>query len=158
MSGTIDQGKGLSMVTRIAVIAAFGLGLLGVTAAQAAEPDIIAVRKAGMDLTAGNFAFARTTVAAKGDVKPLEAVGKAIAAWAAVIPSVFPAGSGKGDTKALPEIWSDAAGFQKDASTLHDAAIKLADAAKAGDADGVAAATKAVGDACGACHRAYRAK
>jgi cytochrome c556 len=146
------------MAKRIALLAAVGLSIVGAAAAYAADQDIIAVRKAGMDLTAGNFAFIRSTVAAKGDVKALEPAGKALAAWAAVIPSVFPAGSDKGSTKALPEIWSDAAGFQKAAAAMADASTKLAEAAKAGDADGVATAAKAIGDSCGACHRGYRAK
>lgn len=146
------------MANRIAVFVAVGLGILGAAAAHAADLDIVAVRKAGMDNAAGSFGLIRTVVAAKGDVKPLESAGKALAAWAAVIPSIFPAGSGKGETKALPEIWSDAAGFQKAAAALGDAGTKLATAAKAGDADSVAAAAKEIGEACGACHKGYRAK
>jgi len=95
----------------------------------------------------------------KGDVKQLETPGKAIARWATMIPVMFPAGTDKGgNTKALSEIWSDSAGFRKDADALHDAAVKLTDAAKAGDASAVAASAEAMGKACGACHRAYRAK
>ena len=41
---------------------------------------------------------------------------------------------------------------------MADASDKLAELAKAGDAEGVTAQEKAVGDACGACHRAYRAR
>ena len=112
-----------------------------------------------MALQSGSFGFIRSVVAAKGDVKPLEAPAKAIARFAATIPAVFPAGSDKGgDTKALPEIWSDRAGFEKIAMTLGEAATRLATAAKAGDADAVALEAKAMGDQCGACHRGYRAK
>jgi cytochrome c556 len=50
------------------------------------------------------------------------------------------------------------AGFQKDANEMAEAADKLAQLAKAGDADAIATQIKAVGDACGACHKAYRAK
>jgi cytochrome c556 len=133
--------------------------LAGFGAAQADGLDPIALRQAGMSLQNGDFAFIRSVVAAKGDVKPLEVPAKAIAKWAAVIPSVFPKGSEKGgDTKALPEIWSDPAGFQKISVALGDAANKLAIAAKAGDADEVAADTKLMGEQCGACHKAYRAK
>ena len=38
------------------------------------------------------------------------------------------------------------------------AATKLAELAKAGDADAVAAQVKVVGDACAACHKDYRAR
>jgi cytochrome c556 len=127
--------------------------------ARADGLDPIAVRQAGFSLQNGDFAFIRSVVAAKGDVKPLEVPARAIAKWAAVIPTVFPKGSEKGgDTKALPEIWSDSAGFQKIAVALGEAATKLATDAKAGDADLVAADTKALGEQCGACHKAYRAK
>ncbi|HEY1410646.1 MAG TPA: cytochrome c, partial [Rhodopila sp.] len=62
------------------------------------------------------------------------------------------------NTKALPAIWSDPAGFQKVALAASDAATKLATDAKAGDADAVAADTKLLGEQCGACHKSYRAK
>lgn len=146
------------MAKRLAILTIAGLGVLAAATAMAAEPDIVTVRKAGMDLAAGNFGFIRTTVASKGDVKPLASAGKALASWAKAIPLAFPAGTDKGDTKALAAIWSDSAGFKKDAMALGDAATRLAAAAKAGDAATVAVEAKAVGEACGACHRGYRAK
>jgi len=133
--------------------------LAGLGVARADGLDPIAVRQAGYDLQNGDFAFIRSVVAAKGDVKPLEGPAKAIARWAALIPTLFPKGTETGgDTKALPEIWSDPAGFQKIAMAASDAATKLAVAAKAGDADEVAADTKLLGEQCGACHKGYRAK
>lgn len=129
----------------------------GARAAEGLDP--IAVRQAGFSMQGADFAFIRSVVAAKGDVKPLEVPAKAIAKWAAVIPTLFPKGSESGhDTKALPEVWSDPAGFQKIALAIGDAATKLAEAAKAGDADAVAADTKLLGEQCGACHKGYRAK
>ena len=98
-------------------------------------------------------------VAAKGDVKTLEAPAKAMARWIKQFPTQFPKGSEQGhDTKALPAIWSDNAGFQKAADNLASASTKLAELAKAGDADAVAAQVKVVGDACTACHKDYRAR
>jgi cytochrome c556 len=133
------------------------LTAIGVARADGLDP--IALRQTGMDLTNGDFAFIRAVVAAKGDVKPLEGPAKAIARWGRTIPAVFPVGSDKGgNTKALPEIWSDQAGFEKIAAAMADAADRLAVAAKAGDADAVAAETKAMGEQCGACHRGYRVK
>ncbi len=150
------------MANRKLAYAAVALSAVGVAAAGAARadgPDLIAVRQAAFSLNNGSFGFIRSVVAAKGDVKPLEAPAKAIAKWAAVIPTMFPKGTETGDdTKALPEIWSDPAGFQKAAATMGTAATKLADAAKAGDAEAVAADTKVLGEACGGCHRPYRAK
>jgi cytochrome c556 len=133
--------------------------LAGLGTARADGLDPIAVRQAAFSLNNGDFAFIRSVVAAKGDVKPLEVPASAIAKWAAVIPTMFPKGTETGgNTKALPEIWSDQAGFQKIALALGSAATKLATDAKAGDAETVAADTKALGEQCGACHKAYRAK
>jgi cytochrome c556 len=142
-----------------AVIAVAAMGAAMPSVAKADGPNLIAVRQAGYALQGGDFAFIRAVVAAKGDVKPLEVPARAIAKWSAVIPTLFPKGTETGnDTKALPEIWSDPAGFQKIAAALNDAANKLATDAKAGDADAVAADTKLMGEQCGACHKTYRAK
>jgi cytochrome c556 len=133
--------------------------LAGLGTARADGLDPIAVRQAAFSLNNGDFAFIRSVVAAKGDVKPLEVPANAIAKWAAVIPTMFPKGTETGgNTKALPEIWSDQAGFQKIALALGSAATRLATDAKSGDAEAVAADTKALGEQCGACHKAYRAK
>ena len=145
------------MTKRIVLGAVMMLAGLGVAHADGLDP--IAVRQAGFSLQNGDFAFIRAVVAAKGDVKPLEGPATGIAKWATVIPTLFPKGTETGgNTKALPEIWSDAAGFQKIAMALNAAATKLATDAKAGDADLVAADTKAMGEQCGACHKGYRAK
>lgn len=147
------------MTIRVAACAAACVLALAAISARADGIDVITLRQTAYDLQAGSFGYIRTVVAAKGEVKPLEAPAKAIARWASVMPSLFPPGSDKGgNTKALPEIWSDSAGFQKAAANLGEHATKLASAAAANDAETVATETKALGDACGACHKAYRAK
>lgn len=133
--------------------------LLATAGLARAEVNPIEVRQTGMDLLSGDFLGIRAVIAAKDDVKKLENSAKAMQRWAALIPSLFPKGSETGgNTKALPEIWSDMAGFQKAAADLGIEAGKLVVAAKAGDADAVAALAKPIGDACGACHKTYRAK
>lgn len=126
--------------------------------ARAAGPDPIETRQAGQDLLAGDFAGIRAVVAAKGDVKTLESPAKAMARWMKQFPSQFPPGSDKGNSKALPAVWTDAAGFDKAAMDMVQAATKLGELAKAGDADGVAAQIKPLGDTCAACHRTYRVR
>jgi cytochrome c556 len=148
-------------MTRKPALAVLGLSLAlaAAGAAQAQAPDPIETRQAGQDLLAGDYAGIRAVLAAKGDMKSLEKPADAMARWMRQFPSQFPPGSDKGhDTKALPAVWSDAAGFRKAADTMADAAEKLAQLARAGDAEGVATQVKAVGDACGACHRSYRAR
>ncbi|MFL5254482.1 MAG: c-type cytochrome [Rhodopila sp.] len=154
----LDSKRGTLEVIKSKIAVAAFILFAGAGVAQAQTPDPIALRQATFDLNSGTFTLARTIVANKLDVKPIENPARGMAKWAALIPSMFPKGSDKGDTKALPEIWSDPAGFKKAADEFGAASTKLADAAKAGDADAVAVATKAVGDACGACHKAFRAK
>jgi cytochrome c556 len=144
-------------MTRKLVLAFLTLALAGT--AHAAGPDPIETRQAGQDLMAADFAGIRAVIAAKGDVKTLQKPAEALARWMKQFPSQFPPGSDTGhDTKALPAVWSDSAGFQKAADNFVDAANKLAELAKAGDADGMASQVKVVGDACGACHKTYRAR
>ncbi len=123
---------------------------------QAQEFNIIETRQAGQDLLSGNFACIRAVVAAKGDVTKLEDPAKAMVRWMKQFPTTFPAGSDKAPTKALPPVWSDPTGFHKAADDFVTAAEKLAQLAKAGDAEAVTAQVKVVGDACAACHRTYR--
>jgi cytochrome c556 len=135
------------------------LGLGGLAHAQTAAQDIIVTRQAGFDLQNGSFAAIRAALAAKVEIKPYADTASGIVSWAKQIPLVFPKGSETGhDTKAKPEIWSDSAGFAKDAEDLATAAQKLTDLIKAGDSAGATDQVKVVGNACGACHRTYRVR
>lgn len=145
------------MTSKLAILTMMALIAAGVARAEGYDP--IETRQAGQDLVSGTFAGIRAVVNAKGDVKTLENPAKAMQRWATSLPTLFPKGTEQGhNTKALAEVWSDQAGFQKASMVLADAAGKLSDAAKAGDLDTVAGQVKVVGDACTACHRTYRAK
>jgi len=147
------------MLRSFALIVAFAVISVGLARAQTQTYNPIETRQAGQDLLSGNFAGIRAVVAAKGDVKKLEDPAKAMARWIRQFPTQFPPGSDKGhNTKALPAIWSDPAGFQKKADNFVAAADKLTALAKAGDAEGVTAQVKVVGDACLACHHDFRAR
>jgi cytochrome c556 len=148
--------EGFRMTRKLALTAAVLLVVGGTAWADGIDP--IMVRQTGMDLVTGTAGGIKAVLAANGDVKTLEAAGKAIKRWSTVFPSLFVVGSDKGDTKAAPAIWSDQAGFQKAAMALGTAADALTAAAKAGDAAATAAAFKDVGAACGACHKDYRLK
>ena len=145
------------MKRKLVLLAVLGIATAGTASAQWA--GIFETRQAGMALQSADFAGIRAVVAAKGDVKTLENPAKAIARWIKQFPSLFPAGTEQGhDTKALPAIWSDKAGFQKAADDLAAASTKMAELAKAGDTDAVTAQVKVMADACAACHRTYRAR
>jgi cytochrome c556 len=128
-------------------------------AARAADYDPILTRQSAFDLLGGDFGGIVAVVKAKGDLPKLENSAKAIQRYAGVLPTLFPKGSDSGhETKALPAIWTEYATFEKDSADLGEAAGKLAVALKSGNEEEVGAGIKAVGDACGACHKQFRAK
>ncbi|HTW71170.1 MAG TPA: cytochrome c [Acetobacteraceae bacterium] len=142
---------------RTLAVAAVALALAA--AAHAEGLDVIQVRQSGQDLLLSDFAGIRAVVMLKGDVKTLQKPALAMARWMKVFPDLFPPGSDKGDnTKALPAIWTNNAGFRKDAANFVEAADALAEAAKSDDTAAMGQRIKAVGDACGACHHEFRAK
>ena len=60
-------------------------------------------------------------------------------------------------SRALPAIWSDMDDFKSKMNGLHEAAMALEGAA-GGGAEQLQAAFGGVGQACGACHKTYRAE
>jgi cytochrome c556 len=120
---------------------------------------IIAARQSTYFLSGIVFGGLKQAVTSGAEVKPLADNAAAIAEWASIVTTMFPPGTDKGhDTKALPAIWTDRAGFEKDAAAYVTASKSLAAAAKAGDKAAFALAFKQTGKACGACHKAYRQK
>src|SRR3954469_21154767 len=144
-------------------MAGAALILMGSVAASAGSPapgnsagDIVAGRQAAFRLSAALFGGMHATATAGGDVKTQAFAARARAGWAKAIPGMFPAGSTTADSKALPKVWSDRAGFEARAADYAAAAAKLGDLAKAGDSAGFTAQLGEVGKACSACHDAYR--
>ena len=136
-------------------------GLSGLAMAQVMQKpdDIIAGRQAGFDLQAGVAVAMKQVVEAKLDVKPLEDGANGLVTWGKAIPGMFPDGTQEGHgTHALPAVWSDRAGFEKAAANFVAQAEKLKALAAANDKDGFAAQYKETTQACGACHRGYRAR
>ena len=95
------------------------------------------------------------------DTAGMQKHAEVIAADAAKIPGLFPAGSSADDlpgkTHAKSEIWKDFDAFKAIAATLATNAGKLADAAKSGDVTAVTAELDMTAhDGCGACHKQFR--
>jgi cytochrome c556 len=145
-------------ILAIGLAALFGAAAHADDEVELAPSTLIAIRQAGYDLQGANLGDLKRAVEAKTtEVKPFKPNAEAIVAWSKVIPSLFPKGTDK-DTKALPAVWSDRAGFEKAAANLTAAAETLVKAADANDPAAFATAFKATADACGACHRPFRAK
>lgn len=98
----------------------------------------------------------------KGEVSyagHVEGHARAIAELAKLIPSIFPQGTGpdKAETRALPKIWEDWAGFEAAAKRLQEEAAKLAEVAKGGDAAAIGEQMGNMGKkGCGGCHKPFR--
>ena len=103
------------------------------------------------------FRGVKATVTGHGDVREQVHEAEGLAYWGASIPGLFPAGSGGGESRARPEIWTNWEDFGAKALTLRQAASRLLQRARAGDAAGFATEAAAVEAACTACHTAYRA-
>ena len=70
----------------------------------------------------------------------------------------FVAGTDKGNTRAKPEIWTDAAKFKSAAEKMQQEMSKLAAVAKGGDLNAIKAQFGETGKACKACHDDFRKK
>jgi cytochrome c556 len=129
----------------------------GATIAMA-QGDVIAQRKQNRKDAAAAMRTIKGIVDAKGPTAGAVEQAAKLKTLEIAFVKMFPAGSDKGETKALPAIWTDMAGFQA-ASKAADAAYdKLAVAAGSGNAEALATAFAATGKACGACHDKFRAK
>ncbi len=146
--------------TLLSGIALASLALSGIAVAQTMGAEqIVATRQAGFDLQAGVAAAMKAVIEGKLDVKLMEDGAKGLAAWGKATPGMFPDGTQTvGNTKALPAVWSDRAGFEKAAANFTEQAEKLRALAAANDKEGFAAQYTLTTQACGACHRGYRAR
>ena len=141
------------------VLAAAAVTLAAPASAQFAKPeDAVKYRKSAMTIMATHFG--RVAAMANGRV-PFDA--KVAADNAAVAESMsklplaaFVEGRDKGDTRAKPEIWSDAAKFKDANEKMQGEMTKLSAAAKTGNLDSIKAAVGAVGGSRKACHDAFQ--
>ena len=120
--------------------------------------DAVKYRKAALTVMSNHFG--RIGAMANGRA-PFDA--KAAAESAAIVETMsklpwegFVAGTDKGDTRALPKIWTEQAKFNEAAERLQADTAKLNSAAKTGNLDAIKTAFGATGQSCKACHDAYR--
>jgi len=134
--------------------------LAGAAAAQAGQgagdPGVVAGRQAGMRMSGAIMGGMKGAIDRGDDVKTQAFAARALAGWAKAIPGMFPAGSDKGATEALPAVWSKRAEFEAKAAAYAAAATALADAAKAGDKAAFTTQFAAVRASCAACHDGFK--
>jgi cytochrome c556 len=123
-----------------------------------AQADVIKERQENRKQAGAAMRAIKAIVDAKGPTSGAVAQAAKLKTLEASFIKLFPAGSDKGDTKALPTVWSDWSGFQAASNNAEAAFDKLATAAGSGDMAALQAAFAATGKACGACHEKFRAK
>jgi cytochrome c556 len=143
----------------LAALAVAGVITALPAAAQFQKPeDAIKYRKSAFTVMAAHFG--RVGAMANGKA-PFDATSAAanieIATFMSKLPfAAFVEGSGTGETKAKPEIWTERAKFDAAATKMQEAMAKLNVAAKGGNFDQIKAAFGDTGKACKACHDDFR--
>jgi cytochrome c556 len=127
--------------------------------AQFAKPeDAVKYRKANFTLMGAHFGRigAMASGRAPYDAKAAAENAELVAALAKLPWAAFGEGTDKGETRAKPEIWKDAAKFKEASDKMQVEIGKLNVAAKAGNLDALKAAFGPAAATCKACHDAFR--
>ena len=145
--------KTMGAVVALAISSVFAFQSM----AQTSPEDALDYRKAVMTALRGHIGassmIARGLVANDGHL-----VGHAegLAAGAAELHRLFPAGSKVGESEALDAIWEDAEGFAAAIAAMEEATAAFVEAAKGGDQEAIGGAFRNVGMSCRGCHDNYR--
>lgn len=137
--------------------------LVSATSAQAQfqkSEDAIKYRQGALFVMGQHFG--RLGAMANGripyDAKVASENAEFVAAMAKVPWVAFVPGSDQGNSKARPDIWSDAPKFREAAEKMMAETTKLATAAKAGNVEALKSAFGPTAASCKACHDSYRAQ
>jgi cytochrome c556 len=148
------------MKTSIALILASVAAALSMpAAAQFAKPeDAVKYRKAGFTVMGAHFSRlgAMASGRAPFDAKVAAENADLVATLSKLPWAAFGEGTDKGETRAKPEIWKDAAKFKEAEDKFIAEAAKLQAAAKTGNLDALKTAFAATGGTCKACHDNFR--
>src|SRR5690349_4201454 len=95
-----------------AVVGALAAGaMVGSATVALAQADIIKQRQDNRKATAAEMRAIKGIIDAKGDAKGAVAHAAKLKELELAFVKMFPAGSDKGETKALPTVWTDMPGF-----------------------------------------------
>ena len=142
-----------------AAIAALAATIALPAAAQFQRPeDAVKYRKGAFFVMGQHFGRLNAVAQGRAPYEPVSTTFNAeVVQMMAMLPwAGFVDGTDKGDTRALPKIWSERAQFDAGAVKLREETNKLVAAAKSGDLDQIKAAVGSVGQTCKACHDNFR--
>lgn len=144
-----------SLIAAVMVALAASYVAAGVASA---DTDVIKQREENRKQTAAAMRAIKGVMDSKGDAKVVVEQAAKLKELQTAFDKLFPAGSDKGKTEALPVVWTDWDGFLAASKNADAAYDKLAVAGGSGDFAAIATAFTETGKACGACHQKYRAK
>jgi cytochrome c556 len=139
--------------------AAMTLALSVPAQAQFAKPeDAIKYRKATFTVMSAHFGRlgAMASGRAPYDAKLAAENADVVASLAKLPWAAFGEGTDKGETRAKPEIWKEAAKYKEASDKMQAEITKLNTAAKAGNLDALKIAFGPAAASCKACHDAFR--
>jgi cytochrome c556 len=148
-------------LSAIALVTAIGFATIA-TLVQAADP--ITERREAMKSNGASAKAINDILQKGGSAADIAPYADKISDVAMKVTTLFPAGSDKpqgkdpGQTMAKPEIWSDPSGFAEKAKAFQEEAAMFKTAVAGGDMAMVKAEFEKLGETCGGCHKAYRAK
>lgn len=149
---------------RFRLIASALLATLTLSGVAFAQTEVITARRDGLRGVGAHMEAMKAIADARGNPAPAVERIDAMIAFFTAFPTRFPAGTdvpqgtNPGQTRALPAIWTDNAGFLAANNGALAQLASLRATAVAGDAAGFATAYGQVGPSCGTCHRGYRAR
>jgi cytochrome c556 len=143
----------------VLALATVGAAAVGVAHAADDPAEVLAYRKHVMGALASGISNVFAVLEGKASYSQhMVGSAKILHEASLQILDVFPAGSAVGDSRAKPEIWTDWAKFEAAGKALQVAAADLVAATEGGDMAAIGAAAGKVGDACGGCHKPFRAE
>ena len=145
------------MNRKLVLLGMFAMLSLFVSTQLFSQEDDIKKRKSLMKSTSKASKAIKGAVK-EGDFATVESNAKKIAKNMDSFASHFPEGSTAKNSRAKAAIWDDWDDFKGKTNKLKSSARQLVNAASAQDLAQVKTEYKAVGKACGSCHKPYRAK
>ena len=142
-----------------AMVAILALTAAGAAFSHSGASGIVKERMDAMSAIAKSLKVVGTMIKGEAafDAGSVELAAGEIANHAKMVPHMFPDGSNKKPSEALPAIWTDWDKFTKLAASMETSAQDLAEAAKsATETSGIRAQFGALAKTCKACHSDFR--
>jgi len=142
------------------IAGAIGLAMSGafIGSVALAQGDPIASRKDNRKQAETQMKAIKRLIDAKGPASGVVPAAAKLKELSEAFAALFPVGSDKGDTNALPVVWTDKPGFTAANKAEGIAVDALVAAADSGDMATIAEAFRNAAKACGTCHDKFRAK